>query len=70
MAALPFLRLSEIHRFFTNEDLAFEKGERKYLEGYVLSFEMREFTLKAHVQASFKDCSYHVKIGFLKEATF
>ncbi|KAG0426482.1 hypothetical protein HPB47_026413, partial [Ixodes persulcatus] len=61
-AALPFLRLSEIHRFFTGENAAFEKGGRKYLEGYVLSFEMKDFTLAANVQASFKNCSYVVKL--------
>ncbi|KAG0437439.1 hypothetical protein HPB47_017449 [Ixodes persulcatus] len=62
MAALPFLRLSETHRFFTGENAAFEKGERKYLEGYVLSFEVKDFTLVANVQASLKNCSYTVKM--------
>ncbi|KAM7293610.1 hypothetical protein ISCGN_023218 [Ixodes scapularis] len=62
-APLPFLRLSEIHPYFKDEDVAFEKGERKYLEGYVLSFDAEEFTLRAHVQASFKNCSYLVRLS-------
>lgn len=62
-AALPFLRLSGIHGYFNSEDVAFEKGKRKYFEGYVPAFEEQEFTLRAHVQALFKNCSYVVRLN-------
>lgn len=60
------LALADVFSYFCDDRQAFAKGERKYNDGYVLSFELDGFGARSFVQASMKDRSYEVRVTFLE----
>ena len=60
---MALITLSDVLKHFKEDMKTFKRGEGYFKVGHALKFALENFEIIAHVQASFKDKTYEVKVN-------